>query len=359
MYELGDPDIPNIPESTHPNCKCYWIWEDSGDIIGQILPDEDSIEAEESLKYKKWLNCINHLDKGIINENDIERWITVNGSHIPIKKGQSVDDAIKSRFGQSYSQTDKDKIIDSAMKHRINFKNGSLSGDTYSFYKENQDWVKKNFKWNPTAKKWQANDSEKIKNLFDDIDTKWEERTREIKSTEKPSEEQLRLTIKDLYKKKLDVDSVYEEIRDKYNLSDEEAEKIVTDVVHEIKMDEYKLNDNQISMYDTGNYTFQPHIRMGNKIYSLSYPKDWDTMGVDYDVINKIRELTGNDFESLSKKVTLDKEKIDELKKLLEKEEKNDKLDVYDAIPPSKPKITPIGLKWELEDDEEDRFRER
>jgi len=35
VYEIDSPDIPKLPDETHPNCKCYFEDEESGEYLGQ------------------------------------------------------------------------------------------------------------------------------------------------------------------------------------------------------------------------------------------------------------------------------------------------------------------------------------
>lgn len=41
------------------------------------------------------------LMDGMGENDEIERWITVKGNHVPIKKGQSQEEAIKQAFGEA------------------------------------------------------------------------------------------------------------------------------------------------------------------------------------------------------------------------------------------------------------------
>lgn len=64
--------------------------------------------------------------------DDIERWITVNGQHIPIRSGQSVDDAIKERqIGHSAKEAkEKNAEVKSHFKHHQEAVK-ALSSDKY------------------------------------------------------------------------------------------------------------------------------------------------------------------------------------------------------------------------------------
>ena len=53
----------------------------------------ESIMAEEFVK--------TGLMDGMGENDEIERWITVKGNHVPIKKGQSQEEAIKQAFGEA------------------------------------------------------------------------------------------------------------------------------------------------------------------------------------------------------------------------------------------------------------------
>ena len=66
------------------------------------------------------------------NEDEIERWITVNGQHIPIKSGQSVDDAIKDRQMRYSKQEAKER--DNTHSHQKAHQNAikTLSSDKYT-----------------------------------------------------------------------------------------------------------------------------------------------------------------------------------------------------------------------------------
>lgn len=54
--------------------------------------------------YLSYLNQMAVLDA---DDNEIESWITVRGNHIPIKKGQSKEDAVKSFIASKGGNTEK------------------------------------------------------------------------------------------------------------------------------------------------------------------------------------------------------------------------------------------------------------
>ena len=47
------------------------------------------------------------LMDGMGESDEIERWITVKGNHVPIKKGQSQEEAIKQVFGEAEKKTER------------------------------------------------------------------------------------------------------------------------------------------------------------------------------------------------------------------------------------------------------------
>ena len=56
-YRIDDPDRPIIPEGTHPNCRCYYVHVQTGEIVTDISSERTYEEIEEvdplSLKPKK------------------------------------------------------------------------------------------------------------------------------------------------------------------------------------------------------------------------------------------------------------------------------------------------------------------
>ena len=68
------------------------------------------------LRYQKEIRTVQDAD-------DIESWITVRGNHIPIKKGQSKEEAVKSFLknkGGSSSKTESSKKWSGAWSKRAN-----------------------------------------------------------------------------------------------------------------------------------------------------------------------------------------------------------------------------------------------
>ena len=55
------------------------------------------------------------LMDGMGESDEIERWITVKGNHVPIKKGQSQEEAIKHAFGEA-EKTPKDYFAAQKMR---------------------------------------------------------------------------------------------------------------------------------------------------------------------------------------------------------------------------------------------------
>lgn len=75
-----------------------------------------------------------------MQEKEIERWITVNGKHIPIRKGQSVEEALKEK---QIAQNEKEAQQKNAEKQETKYKD-DLDYDT--FVEKNLESLKAKYK---------------------------------------------------------------------------------------------------------------------------------------------------------------------------------------------------------------------
>lgn len=76
VYELGSVDIPTLPDDTHPNCKCYFEDEETGEYLGQDPESALSgdIQTPESFKeIRKELESIKNMIKKPIDETITKR----------------------------------------------------------------------------------------------------------------------------------------------------------------------------------------------------------------------------------------------------------------------------------------------
>ena len=147
-------------------------------IVGQCIGDESCIpelrdnrafvgrDASFVYYYFKALKAAEKDDKVKGPDGKLGNWVTSNGAKFFIEDGKNQEDEIKrqiaERKGTEGSKVDN-SLVDSIQKHNIEFYDSGGSGlfyisdgDTYKFYQENQEWVKKNFKWNGSKKTWMA-----------------------------------------------------------------------------------------------------------------------------------------------------------------------------------------------------------
>ena len=79
VFEADSPDMPVLP--LHPNCKCYYEDDETGEYLGQ---DPQSALGGNTM-----------FPESFKEADDDTEWITINGVHVPVKSGQSKDDAAK------------------------------------------------------------------------------------------------------------------------------------------------------------------------------------------------------------------------------------------------------------------------
>ena len=114
------------------------------------------------------------------DDNDIESWITVHGNHIPIKKGQSKEDAVKSFIESKGGNTAKGSNQKSELgiiyhkdkghikegrppKDWTKVEGGTTAPNGYSWYSNN----KSNNSTHKTGIDVDTNASNKVKNIYD------------------------------------------------------------------------------------------------------------------------------------------------------------------------------------------------
>lgn len=93
---------------------------------------------------------------------------TIRGSPVRFEAGEDTDKAIGRAINmrtdsttgtpdaREFAEKWKD-VAESMGRHGVDFKDYSLTGDTYQFYQENKEWVRDNFTWNAGTKQWRVN----------------------------------------------------------------------------------------------------------------------------------------------------------------------------------------------------------
>ncbi len=63
-FEIDDPLRPVIPDDTHPNCRCYYVAEDTGEIVTNIS-SRRSVKERNKLSDKQRINYLKKNRKNL------------------------------------------------------------------------------------------------------------------------------------------------------------------------------------------------------------------------------------------------------------------------------------------------------
>ena len=63
-FEIDDPLRPIIPQDTHPNCRCYYVAEDTGEIVTNIS-SRRSVKERNKLSDRQRINYLKKNRKNL------------------------------------------------------------------------------------------------------------------------------------------------------------------------------------------------------------------------------------------------------------------------------------------------------
>ena len=63
-FEIDDPLRPVIPDDTHPNCRCYYVAQDTGEIVTNIS-SRRSVKERNKLSDKQRINYLKKNRKNL------------------------------------------------------------------------------------------------------------------------------------------------------------------------------------------------------------------------------------------------------------------------------------------------------
>ena len=63
-FEIDEPLRPEIPDDTHPNCRCYYVAEDTGEIVTNIS-SRRSVKERNKLSDKQRINYLKKNRKNL------------------------------------------------------------------------------------------------------------------------------------------------------------------------------------------------------------------------------------------------------------------------------------------------------
>lgn len=150
-------------------------------------------------------------------DTNIERWITVNGAHIPIRNGESVADAFKSTTGKNIESKDSSFINDSDAEKYLYDKNSVKSGwrSTDGLQPESCDSIDGLYKTVEAARQEFNDFTDSIANKYSDLNPIVMKRPN-LKNKER-IKEKLRTDAEDEKMQGKDYKSIYDDETDTYH----------------------------------------------------------------------------------------------------------------------------------------------